>query len=281
MVEAYVPSREEMMNPLLEALKRLGGSGTVREIETEVAEIMSLSDEQLDVIHSEATGARTEFSYRLAWTRTYLKKAGLIDNSRRAVWSLTVLGKQTDYVDEREIANFVRQMRSEADSSSPDVDDEPEDVLTWENELLETLLQLEPDAFERLVQQMLRESGFTQVEVIGRSGDGGIDGVGVLQLNGLISFKVLFQAKRWKGSVGAPVVRDFRGAMVGRADKGLLVTTSSFTQEAQREATRDGADAIDLVDGESLVNKLKELSLGVHTELVEKVTIDKSWFQSV
>ncbi len=147
----------------------------------------------------------------------------------------------------------------------------------WADRLLEVLGGIEPAAFERLCQRILRESGFTRVEVTGRSGDGGIDGIGVLRVN-LVSFHVLFQSKRWKGSVGAGVIRDFRGAMVGRADKGLVITTGTFTAEARREATRDGAPAIDLVDGEALCGLLKDLKLGLKVQLVEHVEVDASFF---
>jgi restriction system protein len=160
--------------------------------------------------------------------------------------------------------------------------DETEET-TWRDQLLETLLEMDPSAFERLVPRLLRESGFIQVEVTGRSGDGGIDGKGMLRLGGLLSFRVIFQCKRYRGSVSASHVRDFRGAMVGRADKGLLITTGNFTKDAEREATRDGAPAIDLIDGEQLTDKLKQLGLGVKTETVrmERVTIDRDWFLSI
>ncbi len=140
-----------------------------------------------------------------------------------------------------------------------------------------------PDAFERLVQRLLRESGFIQVEVTGRSGDGGVDGQGIMRLAGLLSFHVIFQCKRYQGSVGAGQVRDFRGAMVGRADKALLITTGNFTKDAVREATRDGAPAIDLIDGDMLLDKLKELDLGVSTKqvLVEEVAIEPEWFNQL
>ena len=130
---------------------------------------------------------------------------------------------------------------------------------------------------------LLRESGFTQVEVSGRTGDGGIDGKGIMRLGGLLSFHVIFQCKRYQGSVSTSQVRDFRGAMVGRADKGLLITTGNFTKDAVREATRDGAPAIDLIDGEMLLDKLKELELGVKTKKieVEQISIDSDWFQSI
>jgi restriction system protein len=86
----------------------------------------------------------------------------------------------------------------------------------------------------------------------GHAGRFGVDGHGILRVN-LVSFQVLFQSKRWKGSVGPNVVRDFRGAMVGRADKGLIITTGTFTKDARAEATRDGAPAIDLVDGDEVL----------------------------
>ena len=107
----------------------------------------------------------------------------------------------------------------------------------------------------------------------GKTGDGGIDGTGVLRMN-LLSFQVIFQCKRWQGSVGASTVRDFRGAMVGRADKGLILTTGAFTADARREATRDGAPAIDLVDGEALCDLLKQHQIGLTVRMVEEVTVD-------
>ncbi len=147
----------------------------------------------------------------------------------------------------------------------------------WQDRVMECLLKMKPPAFERLCQRILKESGFIKVEVTGRSGDGGIDGVGVLRLN-LLSFHVFFQCKRWKGSVGASVIRDFRGAMVGRADKGLVMTTGTFSADARREATRDGAPAIDLVDGEALCELLKDLQIGVSIEKVERVLVEQHVF---
>jgi restriction system protein len=182
----------------------------------------------------------------------------------------------------REIRGQVRQQNREArraaavllEPEEGEEEEEIEEALTWKEQLLETLLALEPSAFERLCQRILRESGFVKVEVTGRSGDGGIDGTGVLRLN-LLSFQVLFQSKRYRGSVGASVVRDFRGAMVGRADKGLIITTGTFTADARREATRDGAPAIDLVDGDALCDLLKSLRIGVRVETVESVAVDR------
>ncbi len=176
---------------------------------------------------------------------------------------------------------FAKMKKNKQETGSED--DEPDNTVKWQEELLDVLLLMSPSAFERLVQRILRESGFIHVEVTGQTGDGGIDGHGILRLGGLLGFHVIFQAKRWKGAVGAGLIRDFRGAMVGRADKGLLITTGAFTKEAIKEATRDGAPAIDLIDGDQLVDKLKQLSLGVITKKieVEQITIDKNWFQSL
>ncbi len=277
-----IPTYDLMMNPLLQALKALGGSGTIEEINTKVAEFAHLTDAQIEALHDPEKGGATEVEYRLGWTRTYLKRAGILENSNRGVWALTQEGRKLDKIDEKEVVRVVRE-RNRAKKAEI-ISDEPESgEQTWENDLLKTLLQMQPSAFERLIQRMLRESGFIQVEVTGRSGDGGIDGRGIMRLGGLLSFHVIFQCKRWQGMVGSGQVRDFRGAMVGRADKALLITTGTFTQDAIREATRDGAPAIDLIDGDQLLDKLKQLSLGVKTQKVEieQVTVDHDWFLSI
>lgn len=279
MSQITLPTYETMMNPALRALKELGGSATIEELYNKVVETMELSDEQLDVLHDPDRGSQTEAEYRLAWTRSYLKKFGLLENSRRGIWALTQQGRQTDKVDPKAVSRHWRDLRRKEGAAAEEADDE-EAEHTWREDLLRTLLRMDPDAFERLVQRILRESGFIQVQVTGRSGDGGIDGKGIMRLGGLLSFHVIFQCKRYKGSVSPSQVRDFRGAMVGRADKGLLITTGNFTKDAVREATRDGAPAIDLIDGELLVDKLRSLDLGVRTELVqvEKVEVDHNWF---
>jgi len=143
---------------------------------------------------------------------------------------------------------------------------QPVEDLGWKEQLLDKLMTMRPDGFERLAQRMLREADFDSVNVTGQSGDGGIDGLGVYRL-GLVSFPVFFQCKRYRGSVGPGAVRDFRGAMAGRGDQGLLITTGSFTADAKREATRDGAPPIDLIDGDRLCELLKRYELGVTTEI--------------
>lgn len=227
----------------------------------------------------------------MAWARTYLKKYGMITNSSRGVWALTARGVDEQTVDPQAVVRFVseqslreKQGRVEpvevvnAEAEAEAVEDE---TASWRETLIDALLKMAPDAFERLCQRLLRESGFIQVEVTGRSGDGGIDGHGVVRLAGLLSFPVIFQCKRYRSTISSGTVRDFRGAMVGRADKGLIITTGSFTRDASAEATCDGAPPIDLIDGEQLVDKLKDLGLGVSKRQVEVVEIDTEWFSAI
>lgn len=281
-----------MIWPTLQALIQMGGSGAVQEIMEHVIAIEGFSEEQQGILHGNGPG--TEIAYRLHWARTYLKKVGALENSQRGVWSITDYGRSLTAKDAKEIPARVRamsrrtrplQVNREPPVGVPETSDEEEEApqlsstvfVEWRDALLDVLLKMHPSGFERLCQRLLRESGFTKVDVIGRSGDGGIDGIGVLRIE-LLSFQVFFQCKRYKGSVGAAEVRNFRGAMVGRTDKGLLITTGTFTSDAKREATRDGAPVIDLIDGDYLCSLLKDKKLGITTEQVEEVKIDPNWY---
>lgn len=286
-----VPQHHELMNPLLKALYNLGGSGSVDEINQTVVANLDLPDEVLNVPHDPEHSNRTEVEYRLAWARTYLKKYGVIDNSTRGVWAIVPDKKHIQQVDPSEVVRAIREQTRqkqvqevESVEDETETDEVPEEARSWRAKLHHALTKdLSSDAFERLTKRLLRESGFVQVEVTGRTGDGGIDGKGIVRISDLLSFHVVFQCKRYQGSVSAAQVRDFRGASVGRADKGLFVTTGYFTREAIREATRDGASPIDLIDGDQLADKLKELGLGVRTEteIREIVYVDEDWFQQI
>ncbi len=278
------PTFDQLMNPLLESLRQLGGSGSIYEIYEKVVQIETIPDEVLNQLHNPEKSNQTEVEYRLAWARTYLKKYGYIENSSRGVWSLTNKAKDTPEVDPQEVVKFAREDYGKNAIKKPKRKERELDVLEeeWIEKLHHVLTkEISPDQFERLTQRLLRESGFVQVEVTGRTGDGGIDGKGIARLHGFMSFHVIFQCKKYQGSVSAGDIRDFRGAMVGRADKGLFITTGTFTPAAVKEATRDGAPPIDLVDGEQLALKLKEVGLGIRTEMVEKVTTDASWFKNL
>ena len=283
-----IPAYNDMMQELFQAIKELGGSGTIQEIDDKTIEILGLSPDILAVMHGDSS--KSEVEYRLAWTRTYMKKVGILENSTRGVWALTTSGRELQAINSEEIVKKVREMTSlkvkdtekfclEDQNLENDGVDMPDEIQTWREKLKNVLKNLKPDAFERLTQRLLRESGFTQVKVTGRTGDGGIDGMGTIKLNGIISFHMLFQCKRYVGTVSASEIRDFRGAMQGRTDKGLFITTGKFSSSAIEEANRPGTTPIDLIDGDELVEKLRELQLGVAP--VNDYIIEDAWFLSI
>ena len=283
-----MPNQMELMQPTVDALHELGGSGSIHEINEVVIKQMELPDEVAQEL--QGRGPQTKLAHRLGWARTRLKHAGLVDNSLRGIWNLTLQGLQLDPSDRtgvvRIYGEYQRSKRrltpDEPTSPNGEYDEEYSDTSgaeDWRGRLLGVVQAIPPDAFERLCQRLLRESGFTEVRVIGKSGDGGIDVQGKVRFHGLISFPIMVQCKRLRGSVVPSMVRDFRGAMTGRADRGLLITTGNFTRDAAKEAARTVNPAIDLVDGNQLVEKLKELELGVSTQ--EHVVIDEDWFKSI
>lgn len=280
-----LPTQEQLLWPTLEAVRVLGGSGRIDEIDEKAIELGRFTEEQQAVPHRD--GPKMELEYRLAWARSMLKWVGLIDNSVRGVWSITDLGRQASEADvERRYkerrAEHLRTRRERRGQESDADETASEREHDWREGLIAALLQLSPDRFERLARRLLREAGFTSVTVTGQTGDGGIDGLGVYRVS-LVSFPVFFQCKRYRGSVRANAVRDFRGAMAGRGDKGLLITTGTFTADAKREATREGAPPIDLIDGERLCGLLKDFGLGVRTttRTIEDVEIDVSAFDEI
>ncbi len=283
-----VPTFDQLMNPLITALRDLGGSGSIDEIYERVIQNLKLSEDILSVLHDPEASNQTEVHYRLAWARTYLKKYGALTNSTRGIWALAKPDLTT--VDPKDVIRVARETdkkgkQAKNNQKTPqDIpeSDTPEEAQSWRAKLYHILTkQIDPSSFERLIQRLLRESGFVQVEVTGRTGDGGIDGKGIARIHGFMSFHVVFQCKRYSGIVSASHIRDFRGAMVGRADKGLFITTGTFSRDAVKEATRDGAPPIDLVDGDQLADKLKEFSLGTQTEMIENVTVDEAWFKKL
>jgi restriction system protein len=225
------------------------------------------------------TSGSSRFDNQVAWARFYLTRAGLLDASRRGVWSLTEKGRLSSlsdaaalqlFKDTHRVFSVEWRAKRKEDAAVQEVDDSaPETTVAsigaapHRAVLLSLLKELPAAGFERLCQRLLRESGFQHVTVTGRSGDGGLDGNGVLEVNPFVSFRVLFQCKRYSGAVVPAQVRDFRGAMAGRADKGIILTTGTFTAEARREAVRDGVPPIELVDGEKLLEMFEKLELGL------------------
>jgi len=278
-----------MLGPVLKAVRDLGGSARPQEVYEHVADALGISDEEKAALTPSGV---PRFYNRVAWARFYLVRAGLLDSSRHGVWSLTPMGQNYPDISPAQARELFRDVRAKmprrvkeenagvngAAEPAPD-DDEPDPIPSDHRKRVIAVLQaLSPGGFERFCQRLLREAGFQNVEVLGRSGDGGIDGMGILRVNALVSFKVLFQCKRYRDTVSPSQVRDFRGAMMGRADKGIILTTGTFTADAKREAVRDGGPAIELVDGEKLADMMEELELGL--EPVRTFRVDEKFFAS-
>lgn len=270
--------------PLLDALRDLGDSGKPREVSSKIAENLNLEDSILD---ETLKSGQNRFHNQVAWARQYLVWEGLLDSSKHGTWKLTEKGKKTTLTPEESRTMFLkwvdihqkaRKEKSEKDIIDEQEEKDPEDAGSDSSlNLLEVLQSLSPSGFERISRELLRENGFENVEVTGGSHDGGIDGYGTLEINPFVSFKVLFQCKRYKGSVSRAQVGDFRNAMIGRAEKGIILTTGTFTNEATKEANRDGAPQIELVDGAKLVEMFEKVELGVSPKTI--YTVDLNYFK--
>ena len=287
-----VPEFVKFMGPVVEALLELGGSGRPEEVRTCVVQALLIpEEEQAKRIPS---GVQSRFENQVHWARFYLAKDGYIDSSQRGVWALTAKARELKQPDHshwrdvyRRVASLMRGVGpanlggAAAEAAIPNVVTTEGSSLNdaYREQALRVLRALSPNGFERFCQRLLRESGFEEVTVTGRTGDGGIDGHGVLKVNPFVTFRVLFQCKRYaeSGSVGPSQVRDFRGAMLGRADKGIILTTSAFTRDAEKEAKRDGVPAIELVDGDQLIDMMTELQLGLRR--VTTFEVDDKFFQ--
>lgn len=269
MRQARGPEFIRFFRPILEVLRELGGSGTASEIVDRSLELAKVSEAEQEAVNKNGL---SRVKNQVHWARQYLVWSGYLDSSRRGVWSLTNKGTTVDLLafnalgvfkivqsTRAELKRDKKQVESEADEPVP-IDTEVKD---HRSALLDLIKSLSPGGFERLSQRLLRESGFQHVTVTGKSSDGGIDGIGTLQVNPFVSFNVLFQCKRCQGAVTPSQVRDFRGAMMGRADKGLIITTGTFTLEAKKEARRDGVPPIELVDGDILIDMFEKLELGL------------------
>lgn len=287
--QAGLPPYRELNWITLEAIRRLPMPATNDEIDEAVATTLNLTPTQRAVLAT--NGRQTAVAYLVAWCRTTLRNVGALERAGRGLWRLTPEGadmseetvtrRRADYRRSSRVrwAEKRRSQAETAEAAGHHSEAEEFEELGWNDELLARLQAMSASGFERLAERLLRASEFEDVNVTGRAGDGGIDGTALYRLS-LISFPVYFQCKRYKGSVGPAVVRDFRGAMAGRSDRGLIITTGSFSREAKLEATRDGATPLDLIDGESLCELLKERGLGVEVRerTVEDVTIDDEYF---
>lgn len=272
-----IPNYGELITVTYAALKELGGSGKNDEINIKAAEILKLPDDVLEFPHLNSSSL-SEVNYRLAWARTLLKKHGAILNSARGVWSISSAFSDVAEVNGAEIEKVYHKSNATKKDipAGSDPEDIPEEVRPWRKKLYEVLVHMDPYAFERLTQRVLRECGFTQVEVTKKSGDGGIDGTGKLRINGIFSFNIAFQCKRYQGVVSSGDIRDFRGSLTTNIEKGVFITTGSFSKAAIEEASAPGKQQIDLIDGEEFISKLAEFGIGVKE--VKDYDIDEDYF---
>lgn len=271
-INEKMPKYNDLINPTFKALKELGGSGNTNEINAKVIEMENYSENLLSEMQNEY---QSKIEYRIARARSDLKKYGVVDNTARRVWVIKKEYENEESIDLKEIKrNFLPTNSSE---TKIDIDElKPEEE--WKIKLKNILNNMNPFAFEKLTQLLLRESGFSEVEVTKKTGDGGIDGYGILKINEIISFKLAFQCKRYKGIVSPKEIRDFRGSMTTDIEKGLFITTGIYSRAAIKEAEADGKKRIDLINGEELLNKLAELQLGIKEEKV--YVIDEEFFQN-
>lgn len=282
---AAIPNYATLIEATFSALKMLGGSGKNDEINSKVAEILELSNEVQDIPHLNSSSL-SEVNYRCAWARTILKNYGALENSARSVWTIKPEFTGIDSVDGAIVEKF-RNIKSEKTQKFNTAEekmeeqgvDVPEEVKPWRKRLYEVLINMDPYGFERLTQRVLRECGFTNVVVTKKSGDGGIDGTGKLKINGIFSFNIAFQCKRYQGSVGAGDIRDFRGSLTTDIEKGVFITTGSFSKPAIEEASNPGKQQIDLIDGEEFITKLAEFGIGVKE--VKDYEIDEQFFAKI
>lgn len=280
-----IPNYATLIEATFSALKLLGGSGKNDEINSKVAEILELSNEVQDIPHLNSSSL-SEVNYRCAWARTILKNYGALENSARSVWTIKPEFTGIDSVDGAIVEKF-RSIKSEKtqkfDTAEEKMEEQgvdvPEEVKPWRKRLYEVLINMDPYGFERLTQRVLRECGFTNVVVTKKSGDGGIDGTGKLKINGIFSFNIAFQCKRYQGSVGAGDIRDFRGSLTTDIEKGVFITTGSFSKPAIEEASNPGKQQIDLIDGEEFITKLAEFGIGVKE--VKDYEIDEQFFAKI
>jgi restriction system protein len=271
------------MGPILDCLRQLGGSAKPKQVSEWIANQLSIPEVQLEAKMKSGT---ERFHNQVCWARQYLVWEGLLDGSKRGEWKLTDLGAKTRLTEVESRKLFLKwvdihrrareesgQPREKLAPIEPENDTSPcETEEADEEELLGVIQGLPPDGFERLCKRLLHEWGFQAIQVLGKSHDGGVDGIAILQLNPFVSFDVAFQCKRYRGGVSRDQVASFRGSKKAQhADKLIFITTGYFTQDAKKEAKGEGAMAVELVDGERLVSLFEDKQLGLRREEVFKV----------
>lgn len=265
--------------PTLDALRELGGSGTPNEVSALVATQQKVPKE---VLNETIKSGASKFHNQVCWARQYLVWEGYIDSAVRGIWKLTPAGQSKKItIDEARViflkwvevntlrrkskANLVTSEAAEEQIDDEEIDDDSSISVDYKQQVLDYLRRMPPAKFEQFCLYMLRVNKFENLKLTGGSHDEGIDGIASLRINPFVSFRVLFQAKRYKAgnNISRAQIGDFRNAMIGRADKGIFITTSRFTPEAIKEANREGAPQVELVDSDQLIRMIEFSSLGL------------------
>lgn len=275
--------------PVIRALRELGGSAKPREVVDLVVDMLEISDDE----RAERTKSGSlRVDNQVHWARNYLVWDGLLDGSQRGRWALSNAGWAVVLDDETaetayDLFKRVRAAHSDewgqsSTDESPDpelppqpVDDEESGEVSLAGDLRSTVLGLSPAGFENLCKRLLTELGLVQLRTVGQAGDRGIDVEGHLRVNSIVSFRVGVQCKRYAdgNQITPRQIREFQGAL-GPFDRGIFMTTSVFTHQAEDQATSPGYKPIDVIDGERLVELLLEYRLGIRQTTI----IDHEFF---
>lgn len=272
------PEFLKYVNPVLTALQLNGGAGDSSDIIEQVIDKLEITESDLEETTS---NGQSRVRNQIQWARFYLFKAGLIDNAQRGIWRLTNEGLDRK-LDDDGVYNLFKSVQDsvkKTPASKPKKTEHVfENVPTEDEEhsidLINIIQNLTPSGFEKLCKRLLTEIGINEIVITGGSGDQGIDGKGIVKLNDVVSLNIVFQCKRYKETVSPHHVRDFRGAMQGRGEKGLIITTGRFTKEAKSEANRDGVTPIELIDGDRLIELFEKYRLGLKPVTVYEIDHD-------
>jgi restriction system protein len=270
--------------PLIEVLREIGGAGRPSDIRPLIIQKLKIPESELQITLNSGV---SKVLNQIDWARNYLKEWEFLGAQERGIWRLTEKGFKENLTKEQ-IYNLFRITQSKYQKTNKSKETkieiktkEIDEIIPIENkhqsDLLNLIINLSPYGFEKLCRRLLIEEGFQNVEITKQSRDGGIDGVAKLILNRFVSFKVYFQCKKFKGSVGSEVVQLFKGALDGKikpGDKGLIITTGYFTDSAEKEAHKEGGFPIELIDGEKLIEMFENVQLGLKPRTVYDIDFD-------
>jgi restriction system protein len=280
------------MGPILDVLRQLGGSGTPKEVVEGIIESLQIPEAKVE---EKLKSGMPRFHNQVYWARQYLVWEGFLDSTKKGIWTLTPAAQNLTLSEEESRVIFLKWVKIYADRRKNKITSETKDYKnieeididesTSEKEnhrqgLIRILRSMSYQNFEKFSLLLLRENDFEDLKLTGGSKDEGIDGMGILRINPFVSFRVMFQCKKYgeKNSVSRVHIADFRNAMLGRADKGIFITTSYFTKDAEKEASREGVPPVELVDADKLIEMIEKTELGVKP--ITTFEIDHDFFKS-